>query len=137
MKILLLTQSFSTTFGGGEKVFSIMTKFLAENGNNVWVITNKIKGEEYNPQKNIKLVFVPPLLEKRGEQPPTLASNIIYTIGAILKGIWIVKKEKIDIIHSNDFAPSLAGSVISLFTGKPNILVVHDIFSLEKNFWKE
>jgi glycosyltransferase involved in cell wall biosynthesis len=85
----------------------------------------------------MKFVFVPPLLEKRGGQPPTLKGNIIYVIGAVLKGIWVVKKEKIDIIHTNNYAPSLAGALISLLTGKPNILVIHDIFSLEKNFWKE
>lgn len=137
MKILLLTQSFSTAIGGGEKVFNIMAKSLANGGNNVFVITNKVNGEKYNLHKNIEFIFVPPSLKKSGGEPPTLTRNIIYAIGTFLKGVWIVKKEKIDIIHSNDFAPSLAGSMISLFTAKPNILVIHDIFSLEKNFWKE
>jgi glycosyltransferase involved in cell wall biosynthesis len=137
MKILLLTQSFSTTIGGGETVFNIMGKSLAESGNSVSVITNKIKGEEYDSYTNIKFVFVPPTLKKKGGQPPTLTGNIIYVISTILKGILIVKKEKIDIIHSNNYAASLAGSMISLLTGKPNILVIHDILSLEKNFYKE
>ena len=56
MKILLLSQFFSTTRGGGEYVFSVMAKKFAENNYNVWVITNKIIGEEYPHNDKIKLV---------------------------------------------------------------------------------
>jgi len=45
MNILLLSQFFSTTRGGGEYVFSLMAKKFAENNHKVWVITNKKKGE--------------------------------------------------------------------------------------------
>jgi len=43
VNILLLSQFFSTTRGGGEYVFSTIAKKLAEKDNKVWVITNKIK----------------------------------------------------------------------------------------------
>ncbi|WP_166286769.1 glycosyltransferase family 4 protein, partial [Candidatus Nitrosotalea sp. FS] len=50
----------------------------------------------------------------------------------------IIKQEKIDIIHSNNFAPALAGSILSSLTSKPHITTVHDIFSLcGKNYWKQ
>ena len=69
MKILLLSQFFSMTRGGGEYVFSLIAKKLAENNHQVWVITNRIKGEKYKVQKNIHLVFVPPTLKYEGGLP--------------------------------------------------------------------
>jgi len=137
MKILLLTQFFSTTKGGGEYVFSVMAKTLADKGNKVWVITNQVKDETYPSHHNIKIIFVPPLLEYKGGLPPGFGDNIRYSMNALRKGISIIKKEKIDIIHSNNFAPALAGSMLSTVTGKPHITTVHDVFSLcGKNYWK-
>jgi len=59
MNILLLSQFFSTSRGGGEYVFQLIAKKLVENNHKVWVITNKIHGEEYDEFKNIKIKFVP------------------------------------------------------------------------------
>jgi len=137
MKILLLTQFFSTTKGGGETVFNILAKSLADSGNSVSIITSKIKDEIYPSHKNIKYIFVPPLLEHKGGQPPSFENNVVYCLGAILKGLSIIIREKIDIIHSNNFAPSFAGSIISTLTLKPHIMVIHDVLCLEKGFWKE
>lgn len=136
-KILLLTQFFSTTKGGGEYVFSLMAKTLADDGNKVWVITNQIKDETYTSHQNIKIIFVPPVLEYKGGLPPGFGDNLRYSMNALRKGISIIKKEKIDIIHSNNFAPALVGSILSTVTGKPHITTVHDVFSLcGKNYWK-
>ena len=137
MNILLLSQFFSTTKGGGEYVFSLMAQLLADSGNNVWIITNKIKGEMYPTHKNIKIIFVSPSLDFRGGHPPTFKDNMIYSLCAIIKGFSIIKKEKIEIIHSNNFAPALSGSVLSLLTSKPHITVIHDVFSLFDNFWDQ
>ena len=137
MNILLLTQFFSTTKGGGEYVFSFMAKTLADKGNKVWVITNQIKGEVYPSHQNIKIVFVPPVLEYKGGLPPGFGDNLKYSLNTLRKGISLIKKEKIDIIHSNNFSPALAGSMLSTLTGKPHITTVHDVFSLcGKNYWK-
>ena len=138
MNILLLSQFFSTTRGGGEYVFSLIAKNLAKNGNKVFVITNKIKDENYKDVDNLKIIFVPPTLQYKGGLPPGFLDNIRYTTNAIRKGLEIIKQEKIDIIHSNNFAPTLAGSILSSLTSKPHITTVHDIFSLcGKNYWKQ
>ena len=138
MKILLLSQFFSTTRGGGEYVFSMIAKKLAENTHKVWVITNKIKNETYYEAPNLKLVFVPPTLEHKGGLPPRFFDNIRYTSNAIFKGLKLIKKEKIDIIHSNNFAPALSGSILSSLTSRPHVTTIHDIFSLEGDeFWKK
>lgn len=137
MNVLLLSQFFSLTKGGGEYVFSLIAKSLADEGNNVWVITNRIKNEVYPTHKNIKIIFVPPTLEYRGGLPTGFYENLRYTIGAIRKGLSIIKKEKINIVHSNNFAPALAGSILSTLTGKPHITTIHDVFSLcGRQYWK-
>lgn len=138
MKILLLSQFFSTTRGGGEYVFSLIAKNLAENGHDVFVITNKIKEEEYTEYKNLRIILVPPTIQYKGGLPPSFSDNISYVINATIKGLKIIKNEKIDIIHSNNFAPALTGSFLSWFTLIPHITTVHDIFSLcGRNYWKE
>ncbi|MEX0765020.1 MAG: glycosyltransferase family 4 protein [Nitrosopumilaceae archaeon] len=137
MNILLLSQFFSTTRGGGEYVFSIVAKKLAENGHKVWIITNRITDEDYKNIDNVKLVFIPPTLKYKGGLPPSFLDNIRYSINAIIVGLKIIKNEKIDIIHSNNFAPALAGAILSYLTSRPHITTVHDVFSLcGKNYWK-
>lgn len=138
MKILLLSQFFSTTKGGGEYVFSIIAKKLAENEHEVWVITNKIKDENYVAHKNIKLIFVPPDLEYKGGLPPSFIDNIRYIVNAVKVGLKILRKENIDLIHSNNFSPALGGGILSFLTSKPHVTSIWDIFSLcGKGYWKK
>ncbi|MDE1766188.1 MAG: glycosyltransferase family 4 protein [Thaumarchaeota archaeon] len=138
MNVLLLSQFFSTTRGGGEYIFSLIARGLAEDNNKVFVITNKIASEDYQEHRNIKIIFVPPVLQYRGGLPPGFSDNIRYSINAVRRGLKIIKNEKIDIIHSNNFAPALSGSILSSLTSKPHVTTVHDIFSLcGKNYWKK
>ena len=137
MNILLLTQFFSTTKGGSELIFSLIAQLLANEGNNVWVITNRVKGEEYTSHKNVKIIFVPPLLEYKGALPPGFKDNITYCLHALKTALSLIKKEKIDIIHSNNFAGALAGAMISTLTSKPHITTIHDVYSLYEDFWKQ
>jgi len=137
MKVLILSQFFSTTRGGGEYVFSIIAKKLGEKNHKVWVITNRISGEKYETSKNVEIIFVPPVLEYKGGLPPSFLDNIRFVINAIFAGLKIIRKEKIEIIHSNNFSPALAGSILSVFTSKPHITSIWDIFTLcGKDFWK-
>jgi len=137
MHVLFLSQFFSTTKGGGEYVFSILTKKLAENEHKIWVITNKIEGENYDSQKNMNIIFVPPNLQYKGGIPPSFSDNFAYLTNSFIKGYKIIKKEKIDLIHSNNFSPALAGSLLSSFTKVPHITTVHDVVSLcGSNFWR-
>jgi len=111
---------------------------MAQNGHKIWVITNNIKGEKYEESENLKIITVNPTLEYKGGLPPTFLDNIRYVINAFQKGRKIIKNENIDIIHSNNFSPALAGSLISSFTKIPHITTIHDIFSIyDKEFWKK
>ena len=138
LNILLLSQFFSTTRGGGEYIFSLVARNLAKDNNRVFVITNRIENEDYQDINNIKITFVQPTLQYKGGLPPRFSDNIRYSINAIKQGLKIIKQEKIDVIHSNNFAPALAGSILSSITSKPHITTVHDVFSLcGKNYWKK
>ncbi|HSB57688.1 MAG TPA: glycosyltransferase family 4 protein [Nitrosopumilaceae archaeon] len=138
MNVLLLSQFFSTTKGGGEYLFNIIAKNLAENNHKVWVITNRITNESYDVHKNVKLIFVPPNLDYKGGLPPGFLDNIRYFFHGLIAGLKIIKKEKIDIIHSNNFSPALTGAVLSSFTSKPHITAIWDIFSLcGEDYWQK
>jgi len=84
MKILLLSQFFSSTRGGGEHLFYILAKKLAEKNHQVWVITNKIKDESYPSHKNIKIILVSPVLKYEGGLPGQKRSYIWLIIKKIL-----------------------------------------------------
>jgi len=138
LNILLLSQFFSSTRGGGEHLFYIMAKKLAENNHQVWIITNKIEDENYLVHKNIKIVFVPPVLKYQGGLPPSIKDNIQYLINAVKVGRKIVKENNIEIIHSNNFTPSFVGGVLSFLTSRVHVTSVWDIFTLcGCDYWKK
>lgn len=138
MNVLLLSQFFSTTKGGGEYVFKTIASTMVQNGHKVWVITNKVKDEKYEESENLKIITVNPTIQYKGGLPPTFFDNIRYVINAFQNGKNVIKNHDIDVIHSNNFSPSLAGSLISYFTKTPHITTIHDIFSIyDKNFWKK
>ena len=48
------------------------------------------------------------------------------------------KENEIDIIHSNNFTPAIAGGLISLFSSKAHITSIWDIFTLcGCDYWKK
>ena len=111
---------------------------MVQNGHKVWVITNNVKGEKYQETENLKIITVNPTIQYKGGLPPTFLDNIRYVINAFKMGRKIIKNQNIDLIHSNNFSPALAGSLVSYFTKTPHITTIHDIFSIyDKNFWKK
>lgn len=138
MRILFLSQFFSSTRGGGEHLFYVIVKKLAENNHQVWVITNKIEDENYPVNKNIEIIFVPPVLKYQGGLPPSIKDNVQYFINALREGKKIIKENDIDIIHSNNFTPAFVGGILSFLTSRVHITSVWDIFTLcGCNYWKK
>lgn len=135
---MLLSQFFSSTRGGGEHLFYILAKKLVENNHQVYVLTNKIEDENYPVLEGLKIVFIPPTLKYQGGLPPSLKDNFQYWINAVKIGRKIIKENRIDIIHSNNFTPSLVGGTLSFLTSKVHITSVWDIFSLcGSDYWKK
>jgi len=111
---------------------------MAQNGHKVWVITNNVKGETYQETENLKIITVNPIIQYKGGLPPSFVDNLRYAFNTFQIGRKIIKDQNIDVIHSNNFSPALAGSLISYFTKKPHITTIHDIFSTyDKDFWKK
>lgn len=137
MNILLLTQFLSVTKGGGEYVFSNIANGLAKKGHNIHIITHKIENESYGQfHKNVHINFVSSI-RYEGGLPPSFKDNIRFVLQTTKKGLGLLRREKIDLIHSNNFSPALAGSILSSLTHTPHITTVHDIFSLcGKNYWQ-
>src|SRR3990172_7111403 len=135
MNILLISHYFLPGFEGSTSLVTIIADLLAKNGHNVWVITHRFKGVEYKTHPNIKIVFVSSELSF-GENKTSLTKTIRFTLAAIQAGLKIIKKEKIDIIHSNAIAGP-AGAWLSYLTSKKHIMLLHDVYSADPNFWKE
>ena len=134
MNILLLTHYFTAGRGGSWYIIEIMAKLLAENGHKIWVITNKLEGFESPKHENIKTFFVAE--HKLHKKSFSWIDILRYGFTVIRIGKQIIKKEKIDVIHS-DPLPGLAGSILSWLTSIPQILIIHDVFSIQKGLWKE
>jgi len=135
MNVLLLARFFSPSAGGSELLFCLIAEILAQNGHKVWIISNKIEGFDYPRHENIKTVFVSTKTfesVKNWKQKDKLH----YNIATIKAGLKIIKKEKIDIIHSNPPDPVLAGSILSLLTSKKHIITIHALTTLKKDFLK-
>ena len=138
MKVLLISQFLSATRGGGESVFSDIANGISEKGHKVFVITNRIEKEDYTKfHNNVKLIFISSLPHVAG-YAPSLGEDFRFIFTAIRKGFSLIRKEKIQLIHSNNFSPSLAGSILSSLTKVPHIICIHDVFSYcEKDYWKK
>ncbi len=118
--------------GGSEYVATIIAELLAKNGHQVWVITNKMEGIKTLEHENIHPIFVS--LKKQSLEGMSLkkTETLRYNLSAIRAGLSIIKKEKIDIIHSNQnfgtFA-ALAGAILSILTRTPHIKIFHHLES--------
>ncbi len=138
MKVLLKSQFLSATRGGGESVFSDIANGISEKGHKVFVITNRIEKEDYTKfHNNVKLIFISTLPHVAG-YAPSLGEDFGFIFNAIKKGFSLIRKEKIQLIHSNNFSPSFVGSILSSLTKVPHNICVHDVFSdCEKDYWKK
>jgi len=136
MKILLISYYFLPGFEGSTSLVTIIADLLAKSGNQVWVITRKFEGVNYQTHPNIKLVFVSSTLPFEDRMKTGFFETIKFTLAGIRAGLKIIKKEKIDLIHSNAIA-ALTGSWLSYLSSKPHIMLMHDLYSVDPNFWKE
>ena len=138
MRILLVSQFLSTTKGGGEYLFSEIANLLAKRGHQVWIITHRIEGEDYSGfHENVKIIFVSSI-EYAGGLPPTFKQNMEFILKSMLIGLRLIRKEKIQVIHSNNFSPAFSSSILSSITSIPHITAIWDIFTLcGSHYWQE
>jgi len=136
MNVLLISYYFQPGFQGSASLFTFIADFLAKNGHKVWVLTHKFASLEYKTHPNVNLVFVSSDLSFKELRKTSMTNTIRFSLAAWKKGLDIIKKEKIDIIHSNAIA-GLAGSLLAFFSSKPHILLIHDLYSTDPQFWSQ
>ena len=136
MNILLISSYFQPGFQGSSSLFTFIADYLAKNGHKVWVLTHKFSSLEYKTHPNINLVFVSSELSFEGWKKTSITKTIRFSLAVWKKGLDIIKKEKIDIIHSNGVS-GLAGSLLAFFSSKPHIMLIHDLYSTDPQFWSQ
>jgi glycosyltransferase involved in cell wall biosynthesis len=138
MNILYFCQSFPPAlYGGGEFIFFQWAKELAKRGHKVHVITQRLKGiTDFEIIEGVHIHRVGPPIEYKGTLPPFLLDNLKYVISAVIKGLNIISQHKINVLHSNTYAPALAGEICGLIKKKLHIITFHDVYTLKsKDFW--
>ncbi len=139
MRILYFTQLFyPVLFGGGEYIFYQWAKDLSKKGHQVFVITQRLENTSPHETVNgIEIFRVGSPVKLSGTLPIGITSNLSFLISSFFKGIDIVKKNKIDLIHSNTYIPVFAAHLCSKLTNRPHIVTMHDVYySAKDNFWK-
>ncbi len=139
MRILYFTQLYyPALFGGGEYIFYQWAKELAKKGHQIFVITQRLENTvPYEIVNEIEIFRVGSPVKLSGTLPMGIASNLSFLVCSFFKGIDIIKKNKIDLIHSNTYIPVFAAHMCAKLTNKPHIVTMHDVYySAKDNFWK-
>ena len=134
MKILYISQWFSSVGGGGEVVFQDLAKGMSRHGHDVDVICAQVKKVTYSLE-NVNEHRIKPLLDI---PPPTLKQNILYVINALIKGSSLLRSKKFELIHANNLGSIIAGTILSRLFNKPLVVTIHDIFTTSsQDHWHE
>jgi glycosyltransferase involved in cell wall biosynthesis len=135
MKILYLTQFFSSIGGGGEVIFNEYAEGMAKRGHSIDVICHKIATQEDSGLDGVTAHRIRPTIE---HMPPSITHDLIYILNATFKGLEIIRQKKIELIHSNNFSPVIAGSILSRICNIPLITTIHDIFTTSSpDYWSK
>ncbi len=138
MNILYVTQFFSPSGGGGEVVFSELVKGMARRGHDVHVICFQLSNFKDDYLDRVAVHRIKPVLENKGGSPPPITKNISYIVNAILKGTKIIRKKKIDLIHTNNFSPVIPGIILAKIHKIPVLTTVHVVLTTSsQNYWKK
>ncbi|HKQ20905.1 MAG TPA: glycosyltransferase family 4 protein [Nitrososphaeraceae archaeon] len=132
MNIVYVSQWFSSSGGGGEVLFTQIARGMAEHGHNVHIISHKLADFKEDDMGNVKIHRVNPSLSNF---PPSYFQNVMFILSATWLGLRIIKQEKIDVIHVNNFTPILVGTILSKICKIPLVKTIHVVFSATPNYW--
>ena len=116
---------------------------LARNGHKVFVIKHKGLGSDSSRDNlgslpsNVTVYEIDPAVKHKGGLPAGIFQNILYVFNSIKTGLKIIKRNRVDIIHCNNYSPVFAGWFLSKLTSIPLLVTIHDVASLHGyNFWE-
>ncbi|MDF0681514.1 MAG: glycosyltransferase family 4 protein [Candidatus Nitrosocosmicus sp.] len=134
MNILYITQWFSSEGGGGEVVFINVAKGMAKKGHKVEVISHKLKNTADEQIQGLEIHRIDP---KLNNQLPSIFDNFLFMILGIIQGIRIIRKNKIDVIHSNNFISVIVGKTLSKIFRIPFVTTIHHVYYQTPELWDE
>lgn len=120
MKMLFLTEKFPPSEGGSRVYYYNLCKNYPSD--DVVVLTKKIDGyEEFDKKQQFKII-------RKGRPLPNWKySQLPKMMLPLLWAIYLVFKEKINVIHCGDFLPAGAiGFILKKILGKPYVFYVHE-----------
>ncbi|HDD72765.1 MAG TPA: hypothetical protein ENG00_01585, partial [Candidatus Aenigmarchaeota archaeon] len=129
MKILMLgckeypfgvSSKYDKKAGGGIEVHvEKLAKYLSKRGHEVFIITRRFPEQQEEETKGPIHVYRTRFVYNR------YLRTITFNFSAFLRAIPLIKKHRIDLIHSHGLVGSFFGSVLSLLTGKPLVMTPH------------
>jgi glycosyltransferase involved in cell wall biosynthesis len=135
MNILYITQWCSSIGGGGEVVFHNLATRMANRGHNVEMICGLSCDVSSYKMGKVTINAIKPKLRI---PPPSITENAIFILRAVLKGYQIVRKNNIELIHANNLASAIAGSILARISNKPLVTTIHDVFSSSSSdYWNQ
>lgn len=120
MKMLFLTDKFPPSEGGSRIYYYNLCKNYPPE--NVVVLTKKVEGyQEFDRKQAFKII-------RKGKPLPNWKySQLPRGILPLLWSIYLIIKERIDVIHCGDFFPGAAiGLILKKIMGKPFVYYVHE-----------
>ena len=127
MKILLINKFLYPK--GGDAISTLNTgKLLSDRGHRVYYWGMRHPQNAYNENEKYLLNYTD--YDKKNGLKQTLKQsiNILYSFEAKSKIIQLIKKDKPDIVHLNNFAHQISPSILDVFTkyGIPSVMTMHD-----------
>lgn len=134
MKVLFPATHYYPVIGGIENWTQNIAEKLAPE-DEVFIVTGRVK---YQPEKQ-ELNGVKIWRTSLFALSNLSASPLIYTVSLLpfifLKSLFLIKKERIDIMHCQGFLSSFLGYLLSLLTGVPFVATVQRLEE-KKNYFK-
>lgn len=132
MKILYITQWFSSQGGGGEVVFVNLAKGMAKRGHEINVISHKLKDVSDERIDGVRMTRIFP---KLSNQLPSIFDSFMFLVFGLFWGSILIKKNHIEVIHSNNFISSILGAVLSKMFRIPLIITIHHVYYQTPELW--
>ena len=117
--------------GGGENRLLHLAKQFVKKGHHVYVFTTSVPGfPRYDELEGIRIFRFGLPHPSAGS---SLLASIVYLIMGILRLRWIARL-RFDIIESNTYAPSYLAALVSVVTGTPHVMTIHDVYLSDWKF---
>jgi glycosyltransferase involved in cell wall biosynthesis len=138
MNILYFTQYLSAIGGGGEVVFRDLAKGMIRLGHEVHIICHQMTDPDANNLDGARVHKINPVIDHNAGYMLSISQHVKYALNALRKGSYVIKKNKIDMIHANTITPIIPAAILGKVFGIPVVATVHDVYTVySSEYWKE